>query len=128
MRHGCTEVRVLLTRPVDYRRGAPGWGSRLLFNVICAHGNRKLNHAYLHREELEAECRRLALGESPTPAGVSIATLCADKPELVDRMTSNRAVLRAAAVKYGRKTMRVFGADAEKWDLAPLTPTGMAAL
>ena len=122
-RNQCTDVLVLLTRPFDYRRGPPSWGSRLLFNLFCAHGNRELNLTYLNREEREAECRRLALGQSPTPTGVNIATICADEPELVDRMTTNRAVLRAAAVRYGRKTMRIFGADAEAWDLAPLTYT-----
>lgn len=36
---------------------------------------------------------------------------------MIQCTTSNRALLRSAAISYGRKTLRIFGADAEVWEI-----------
>ena len=40
-----------------------------------------------------------------------MATICTDDAEVVGRMTTDRGLLRAAALAFGRKTLRVLGAD-----------------
>jgi predicted patatin/cPLA2 family phospholipase len=47
--HGCTDVLVMLTRPVGYRRRAADRLSRWLFNRLCAAGNPKLARAFAVR-------------------------------------------------------------------------------
>lgn len=115
--NGCTDVLTLLTRPASFSIDAPGWVSRRMFDVICARGNAGLNQAYSLCHQHSQSARDLALGRVPTPLGVNIATICTDEPEMIQRTTSNRALLHSAAVSYGRKTLRVFGTDAEDWDI-----------
>ena len=114
---GCTDVLVLLTRPFAYRRPRPGRLLRWLFNRVCAPGNPLLNRAFALRHERDATLRDLAFGRSPVAAGVNIATICTDDVEIVQRMTTERSLLRAAAVAFGRKTLRVLGADPDGWEL-----------
>ncbi|HEX3904627.1 MAG TPA: patatin-like phospholipase family protein [Polyangia bacterium] len=114
---GCTDILVLLTRPFGYRRPRAGRFMRWLFNRLCAHGNPQLARAYALRHQRDAALRDLAFGRSPTPAGVNIATICTDDGESVQRTTTDRAVLRGAAVAFGRKTLRVLGADPDGWEL-----------
>ena len=114
---GCTDVLVLLTRPFGYRRPRPGRLSRWLFNRLCAPGNSLLSRAFALRHERDAALRDLAFGRSPVAAGVNIATICTDDVEIVQRMTTERSLLRAAAVAFGRKTLRVLGADPDGWEL-----------
>jgi hypothetical protein len=68
--------------------------------------------------------RDLALGRSETPPpAVGLATICTDAADTVERLTTDPRRLQAAAVAFGRKTLRVFGAgDAETW-----TPASPAA-
>ncbi len=115
--NGCTDVLVLLTRPENHYTAAPGWASRKMFDLICARGNAKLNQTYARCHERSQVARDLAFGRVATPPGVNIATICTDEPEMIQRTTSNRALLRNAAISYGRKTLRVFGANAEAWDI-----------
>lgn len=115
--NGCTDVLVLLTRPVNHYTDAPGWASRRMFDLICARGNANLNQIYSLCHERSRVARDLAFGRAATPPGVNIATICTDEPETIQRTTSNRALLHSAAISYGRKTLRVFGADAEAWDI-----------
>ena len=115
--HGCTDLLVMLTRPVGYRRRAADRLSRWLFNRICAAGNPKLARAFAVRHEGDARQRDLAFGRAPAPPGVNIATICTDDDESVDRLTRDAKLLRAGALSFGRKTMRAFGADAGAWSL-----------
>lgn len=115
--NGCTDVLTLLTRPASYLADAAGWASQRMFDLICARGNVGLNQAYALGHEQSRRARDLALGRVATPSGVNIATICTDEPEVIQRTTANRALLHSAAVSYGRKTLRVFGADAEAWDI-----------
>ena len=115
--NGCTDVLTLLTRPVSHYTDAPGWVSRRMFDLIFAHGNDSLNQAYALCHERSRAARDLAFGRGATPSGVNIATICTNEPETIQRTTSSRALLRSAAIDYGRKTLRIFGADAEAWSI-----------
>jgi hypothetical protein len=97
--------------------------SRWFFNRLCARGSLPLARAYAGQYLLDARLRDLALGRSerPPPA-VSLATICTDDAYTVERLTTDPRRLRAAAVAFGRKTLRVFGeGDAETW--TPAAPT-----
>jgi len=124
---GCTDLLIMLTRPAAFVCPTPGRGSRFMFNAICSRGNKALYWAYARNDERENLVRRMALGRADGPLGVNIATVCPDEPETVQRASVDANVLRAAAVAYGRKVMRVFGADAESWDLAPIRPRSAAS-
>jgi predicted patatin/cPLA2 family phospholipase len=115
---GCTDILVLLTRPWGYCRPRAGRITRWFFNRLCARGNPPLARAYALRHEKDALSRDLAFGRAAVPAGTSIATICTDEDEVVQRMTTDRALLRAAALSFGRKTLRVFGADPGAWTVA----------
>jgi predicted patatin/cPLA2 family phospholipase len=114
---GCTDILVLLTRPFAYRRPRAGRLLRWLFDRICAPGNPLLSRAFELRHECDAALRDLAFGRLPVAAGVNIATICTDDVELVQRMTTERSRLHAAAVAFGRKTLRVLGGDPDEWTL-----------
>ena len=119
--NGCTDVLVLLTRPANYRAQRASWGSRLLFALLCARGVATLNAVYRSRHERVNAIRDLALGRTPPPTSVNIATLCSDPGEIVDRTTNDETALREAALRYGSMVMRVFGADVRAWELSRLT-------
>lgn len=119
--NGCTDVLVLLTRPAGHRSLPPNAASRLLFDLICARGSTGLARAFATRHERANAARALAVGRAPVPAGVRIATLCTDAPEMIGRTTADGAALRAAATRYGRAVLRAFGAEAESWDVSMLT-------
>ena len=108
---------MLLTRPFAYRRPPAGRLSRWLFDRICAAGNPLLSRAFALRHERDAAHRDLAFGRLPVAAGVNIATICTDDVEIVQRMTTERSLLRAAALAFGQKTLRVLGGDADGWTL-----------
>ncbi len=114
---GCTDILVFLTRPFAYRRPRAGRMMRWLFDRICAPGNPLLSRAFALRHERDAALRDLAFGRLPVAAGVNIATICTDDVEIVQRMTTERSLLQAAAVAFGRKTLRVLGADPAGWTL-----------
>jgi predicted patatin/cPLA2 family phospholipase len=113
---GCTDVLVLLTRPHGYQRPRAGRFMRWLFNRLHARGNHRLAQAYARRHEEDAAIRDLAFGRAPPTHGANVATICTDEGQAVGRMTTDRKLLRAAALAFGRKTLRALGAD----------PTGLA--
>ncbi len=117
LQSGCTDVLVLLTRPRGYRRPAAGRFMRWLFNRICARGNPRLLQAYACRHEKDAAARDLAFGRAAAPAGAHVATICTDDLEIVGRMTTDRELLRQAAIAFGRKTLRVLGGDPDSFKL-----------
>lgn len=117
---GCTDLLVLLTRPAEYHDVPASWTSRRMFDLMCARGSVGLSRSYASRHLRVNAARDLALGHAPAPSGVNIATICPDASEPVRRTTSDEATLRAAALRYGRSVMRVFGEDAESWDLSSL--------
>jgi predicted patatin/cPLA2 family phospholipase len=115
--NGCTHVLVLLTRSREYRCEAPSWRSRRLFDIICARGNAAVSRAYAMHHEASLRARDLAFGRIAAPSSVHIATLCTERPETIQRITIDPFILREAALLYGRKTLRVFGADDVVLDL-----------
>src|SRR5579871_1676095 len=114
---GCTDVLVLLTRPHGYRRPRAGRFMRWLFNRLHARGNPRLARAYARRHEEDAAIRDLAFGRAPATHGANVATICTDDGEVVGRMTTDRSLLLAAARAFGRKTLRILGADPHGWDV-----------
>jgi predicted patatin/cPLA2 family phospholipase len=114
---GCTDVLVLLTRPHGYRRPRAGRFMRWMFNRLHARGNAHLARAYARRHEKDAAIRDLAFGRAPATHAANVATICTDDGEVVGRMTTDRSLLRAAARAFGRKTLRVLGADPHGWDV-----------
>jgi len=121
----CTAVLVLLSRPADFRRPAAGRLTRWFFNRLCARGSLPLARAYADQYLLDARLRDLALGrfETPPPAvgSATICTICTDRADTVERLTTDPRRLQAAAAAFGRKTLRVLGAgDAETW--TPASP------
>lgn len=115
---GCTDILVMLTRPVGYRRRPAGRVGRWLFNRLHAAGNSQLARALAVRHQADARQRDLAFGRGAVPAGVNVATICTDETEVVERLTRDPRLLRAGALAFGRKTLRAFGADADAWSLA----------
>jgi hypothetical protein len=109
--HGCTDILVMLTRPAGYRRSPADRVTRWLFNRLCARGNPHLARAFAVRHERDALHRDLAFGRGPVREGVNIATICTDDGEVVQRLTRDPKLLRAGALSFGRKVLRVFGAD-----------------
>lgn len=119
--NGCTDILVLMTRPADFITEAPGRMARHLFDLICARGLEGTSRTFaVHHVPVQAS-RDLALGRGPTPPGVNIATICIDPSEPVGRTTVRRELLRNGALRYGRKVLRVFGADSDGWDLSLLS-------
>jgi predicted patatin/cPLA2 family phospholipase len=114
---GCTDILVLLTRPFGYRRPRALRWMRWLFNRLYARRNPRLARAFALRHQQDAAVRSVAFGRSPVPAGINIATICTDDDEDVGRMTTDGARLRAAALAFGRKTLRVLHADPDGWTL-----------
>ncbi|MEQ1909744.1 MAG: patatin-like phospholipase family protein [Vicinamibacterales bacterium] len=114
---GCTDVLVLSTRPPDHASKKPNWLHRLLFNVLCARGRSAVNRVFAERHLRSRELRDLSTGRTPPPAGVSIATICAEADENIERLTRDRQKLHSAAVSYGRKVLRVFGKNPATWTL-----------
>jgi predicted patatin/cPLA2 family phospholipase len=111
---GCTHVLVLLSRPERYRLRPVTMFSRWFFDRLCARGNEALAQAYARWHEVDARLRDLAFGRAATPAGVRIATICTDPDERVDHLTTNAARLRLAAIRFGRRTLRLFDAETEE--------------
>lgn len=117
LQNGCSDVLVLSTRPSSYADSPAGWFDRFVFDVLCARGNRRISRAFREKHLRSREARRLALGQgSPTPKA-NIATICVHESETVGRMTKSRVALRAAALRYGRTTLRIFGRDPACWAL-----------
>ena len=119
--NGCTDLLVLLTRPPAYECGAPSWFERGVFELMCARGNDGLRKTFLRQRERSKLVRDLALGIVPAPSGTTIATVCTGDSEIVSRTTTDPAVLRCGAVRYGRKVLQAFGASFQQWDLPPLS-------
>jgi predicted patatin/cPLA2 family phospholipase len=115
--NGCTHVLVLSTRPADYIDRPASAFDRLVFNALCARGNAALRKVFADKHVYAAEARALALGRVAPPRGTAIATICADTAENIPRLTTDRALLRAAATSYGRRTLQVFGVDPLSWSL-----------
>jgi predicted patatin/cPLA2 family phospholipase len=123
LRNGCTHVLVLSTRPATYQSQPPTFFQRLLFNVMCAHGNAAMNRLFAEQHLRSREIRAVATGQASVFDDRHIATVCTEGVENVSRMERNVDLLRAAATSYGRRVLAIFGRDPAGWDL-PLKCAG----
>lgn len=114
---GCTDILVLLTLPASFTERQPNWMMRSFFNALHSRGRKSLSQAYARRHEASQQMRDLALGRTASPAGVNVAAICPEESDSVGMTTTNRKITHAAAVRYGRRTMRLFGCDAQEFIL-----------
>lgn len=118
--NGCTDILLLLSRSREYVSAQHSWLGCLFFDLICARGRRGLSQAYATHHLYSRSVRDLALGRSAVvPPKVNIAAICTEHSDPVHRTTVDSTALRTAAISYGRRTLRAFGVDAERWDLGP---------
>jgi predicted patatin/cPLA2 family phospholipase len=118
--NGCTDILLLLARSNEYVCAQPSPLTCLFFDLLCARRNRGVSRAFALHHLPSRAARDLALGRAATtPANINIAALCTEQSDAIHRITINRAALRAAAVSYGRRTLRAFGVSPEGWDLGP---------
>lgn len=118
--NGCTDILVLLARSKEYICAQPSALACFFFDLVCACGDQGVSRAYALQHLHSRAARDLALGRAAnTPPNVNIATVCTERSEAIHRITVDRAALRAAAVSYGRRTLRTLGVDAKGWDLGP---------
>lgn len=116
--NGCTDILLLLSRSREYVSAGHSWLARLFFDLICARSRRGLSRAYAMHHLYSRSVRDLALGRSAiAPANVNMAVICTERSEPIHRTTVDPAALRAAAVSYGRRTLRAFGVDERGWNL-----------
>lgn len=117
---GCTDILVMLTRPPSYRSPEPTWKQKVLFRRLACGNKRKMSPLYNNHAEVAHAARQLAFGITKPNRAVNIVTISPDLPELIHRTTRDPQLLRQGAIDYGRKVLRVFGADELKWDLDPI--------
>jgi predicted acylesterase/phospholipase RssA len=115
--NGCTDVLVLATRPHSHPASSVSVFDRFVFNTLCARGNARLERLFVEKPQRSKEARDLACGRVRAPEGTRIATICAEEVEHIHWMTTDREQLRAAATSYGKKTLRIFGGDADAWSI-----------
>lgn len=114
---GCTDILVLLTRPPEFRAPEPTWHQRALFRRLVPGNKQKMSQLYADHPAVAHAARQLALGITKPERAVNIVTVCPMVPELVQRTTQDPAILRQAAIDYGRRVLRVFGAKEMEWEL-----------
>lgn len=114
---GCTDLLVLLSRPPSFVRSAPGSFQRFMYDKLFAHGHEGLRRAFARVHERDAELRALALGLTPLTRPANVATICSDEGDSIERLTTNRAALRDAAIRYGRNVLTLMGSPRDDWDL-----------
>jgi predicted patatin/cPLA2 family phospholipase len=111
---GCTDVLVLLTRPVSFREHRPTWIMRRMFDLVHRCGGTELSRAFARRHEMSQSVRDLALGRIAAPSGVNIVAVCPDDTDDVESTSTNYKLTYPAAIRYGRKTLQLFGSDPEE--------------
>jgi predicted patatin/cPLA2 family phospholipase len=123
--NGCTDILLLLSRSHEYVPARHFWLGRLFFDLICARGRRGLSQVYAMHHLYSGAVRDLALGRSASaPPHVNMAVICTERSEPIHRTTVDPLALRAAAVSYGRRTLRAFGVEEKEWNLGPASSVG----
>jgi predicted patatin/cPLA2 family phospholipase len=123
--NGCTDILLLLARSNDYVCAQPSPVACFFFDLLFARGNHGVSRAYALHHLHSRAARDLALGRAAgVPPNVNIAAICTERSETIHRITVKRAALRAAAVSYGRRTLRAFGVEPKGWDLGPASMIG----
>jgi predicted acylesterase/phospholipase RssA len=115
---GCTDILVLLSHPVAYVQPPYALWQDVLFLTMCARGSAGAWRTYQDYVNVSVQYRNLAIGHTPPPAGVNIATVCTEPP-YVDSLTMDRAALMKASADFGRRTLAALGATSTDWNLGP---------
>ena len=121
---GCTDVLVLLSRPVGFvERALAGW-ERAAFSRYCARGNAKLMTTIMGVHDQGNASRDLALGRRAAPAGANVATFCPEDDEpTIARTERDGRKLRDAASRSALRVLRAFGrSDARLVDVLRAFP------
>jgi predicted patatin/cPLA2 family phospholipase len=117
---GCTDILVLLTRPPEFRLREPTWYERVLFSRLVCGDKKKLFQLFANHPAVAHAARQLALGITKPDRAVNILTICPTAPEVIHNTTQDPVILWQAAIDYGRRLLRVFGAKEMEWDLEPV--------
>jgi predicted patatin/cPLA2 family phospholipase len=123
---GCTDILVLLSHPVAYMQPEFALWQDILFRTLCARGSTGTWCTYRNRVKVSIEYRDLAIGRTPPPAGVNIATICTDPP-YVTSLTIDRTALMQASGAFGRRTLAALGATSADWNLGPASAASLVA-
>jgi predicted patatin/cPLA2 family phospholipase len=108
---GCTDLLVLLSKPVGYVGKAPSPFEKLVFRIVTGLRHPAMYRAYMGAFQNKESNRRLAIG-SRQLSGINVATFCPDSEESnLDRTTIARALLVQGAYTMARKVYRAFGED-----------------
>jgi predicted patatin/cPLA2 family phospholipase len=99
--HGCTDVLVFLTQPADFLEKSPGLFERAVFQLYGHGGNAPLWQAYLTAARRTNASREMALGKTPLPRPINIATFAPTRGDThLTSRTTDPGRLRAAADEY----------------------------
>lgn len=118
MADGCTDILVLESHPAGYVSSEFKLWQHILFRTMCARGVAGTWRTYRDRVKASTQYRDLAIGRTPPPAGVNIATVCTEPP-FVSSLTIDRAALMKASADFGRRTLAALGANWADWNLGP---------
>jgi hypothetical protein len=87
-----------------------------IFDLRCARGNSQLMEAFRRNYVHENAVRDIALGRTPVPDGINIATICPEETDpKIERMTRDAMLLKSAAIASARHTLEVFGHPVEEF-------------
>lgn len=123
---GCTDILVLLSHPAAYAQPEYALWQDILFRTMCARGSAGTWRTYRDYVNVSDQYRDLAIGRTPPPAGVNIATVCSEPP-YVASLTMDRAALMNASAAFGRRTLAALGATWADWNLGPANAARLVA-
>ena len=123
---GCTDILVLLSHPADYAQPEYALWQDILFRTMCARGSAGTWRTYRDYVNVSVQYRDLAIGRTPPPAGVNIATVCSEPP-YVASLTMDRAALMNASAAFGRRMLAALGATWADWNLGPASAARLVA-
>lgn len=115
---GCNDILVLLSHPVEYVEPEYAAWQDILFRTLCARGSAGAWRTYRDHSKVSIQYRDLAIGRTPPPIGVNIATVCTEPP-YVTSLTMDRAALVKASAAFGRRVLAALGATWADWNLGP---------
>ena len=122
---GCTDILVLLSHPLAYVEPEYALWQDVLFRTMCARGSAGTWRTYRDHAKVSIQYRDLAIGRTPPPASVNIATVCTEPP-YVSSLTMDRAALMKASAAFGRRTLAALGATWADWNLGPPSAARLA--
>jgi predicted patatin/cPLA2 family phospholipase len=107
---GCTDLLVLMARPIGERSSPPAWWQKELFRRRCSRGNELLRSLHLVGWERQNDERCLAEGLGEIASHVNIATIAPDVAKVLP-MTTEPTLLRTELIRMCRRVLDVFEAS-----------------